>query len=235
MRFRRRRAAGFHEVERAEYAFYLSYLRPGMTVCDVGANVGELTVLFSRFVTPGGIVHAFEPVPSTFERLTVVMQAGARSNVVLNKLALGAQTGSLLMNLYDDEHLSWNTVVARPRRPGGADVLPVGREEVPSLRLDDYCDERSIDRVDLLKIDVEGSELDVLRGSERLLRARAIACCVFEFGATTLEYGVDPASISTFLAACGYSLRNLVEQDPVFPGGDSVETAAFSMHVAMPR
>ena len=139
------------------------------------------------------------------------------------------------MNVYDEDHLSWNTVVARPIRKGGADVLPLHTAEVPSVSLDDYCAEREIDRIDLLKVDVEGAELDVLRGSERLLRTRAVRCCVFEFGATTLEYGVDPGSISTYLASCGYSLRNLVERDPVFPGGDAVETAAFSMHVAMPR
>jgi FkbM family methyltransferase len=227
--------ASFHEVERAEYAFYLSYLRPGMTVCDAGANVGELTVLFSRFVGPEGAVHAFEPVPSTFERLTAVIDAGARTNVVLNRVALAAESGFVTMNLYDDEHLSWSTVVQRPRRPGGADVLPVRREVVPALRLDDYCAREAIDRVDLLKIDVEGAELDVLRGAESLLRSRGVACCVFEFGATTLEHGVDPSTISAYLAACGYSLRNIVEHDPVFPGAESVETATFSMHVATPR
>jgi len=235
VRLRRRAVAGYYEVERAEYAFYLSYLRPGMTVCDVGANVGELTVLFSRFVGPDGVVHAFEPVPSTFDRLSAVIEAGARTNVVLNRVALAAEPGSVVMNLYDDEHLSWSTVVERPRRPGGADVLPVRREEVPALRLDEYCAREAIDRIDLLKIDVEGAELDVLRGSERLLRSRAVACCVFEFGATTLEHGVDPGTISAYLDGCGYALRNVVERDPVFPGAESIETATFSMHVATPR
>ena len=231
----RRSSAPYPDVERAEYTFYLSYIRPGMTVLDVGANVGELTSLFSRFVTPGGSVHAFEPVDLAFERLEAVVSALGRPNVVLNRLAVSAESGSIVLNLYDEEHLSWSTVAARPIRKGGADVLPVGREEVPSVSLDDYCAERSIDRIDLLKIDVEGAELDVLRGSERLLKARAIACCVFEFGATTLEYGVEPGAIAEYLASCGYSLRNLVERDPLFPGGGSVETAAFSMHVATPR
>ena len=53
--------ASFAEVERAERIFYLEYLREGMTVFDVGANVGELTLLFSRFVGASGSVHAFEP------------------------------------------------------------------------------------------------------------------------------------------------------------------------------
>jgi len=232
---RRRPPASYHDAERAEYTFYISYLRSGMVVFDVGANVGELTTLFSHFVTPAGSVHAFEPVDQAYERLQAVVAVLGRSNVVLNKIAVAERTESIVLNLYDEEHLSWNTVASRPMRKGGADVLPVARREVPAVSLDDYCDERAIDRIDLLKIDVEGAELDVLHGSERLLRARAIRCCVFEFGATTLEYGVDPSAISTYLGSCGYSLRNLVERDPVFPGGDSVETAAFSMHVAMPR
>ena len=58
---RRRPPASYHDAERAEYTFYISYLRSGMVVFDVGANVGELTTLFSHFVTPAGSVHAFEP------------------------------------------------------------------------------------------------------------------------------------------------------------------------------
>ena len=49
------------EVERAEWIFYLEYLRDGMTIFDAGANVGELTLLFSRSNVTGGSVQAFEP------------------------------------------------------------------------------------------------------------------------------------------------------------------------------
>jgi hypothetical protein len=59
-------------VERAEHIFYINYLNEGMTVFDVGANCGGLSLLFVHFVGPSGHIHSFEAASSTFERLTAV-------------------------------------------------------------------------------------------------------------------------------------------------------------------
>ena len=241
-RLRRARAAGqsssgpasFAEVERAERIFYLEYLREGMTVFDVGANVGELALLFSRFVGASGGVHAFEPGSRAFERLETVCRAASLRNVRLNRLALAEEEGTVSLHVYDDDYLSWSTRALRPLEDYGIDVKPVAVEEVPATTLDAYCERNAVASIDLLKVDVEGSEFQVLAGARRMLGDRRVRCVTFEFGQTTFDMGNSPERIETYLRDAGYELRNLVAGDPVFPGRESARTACYSMHVATP-
>ncbi|HXG84622.1 MAG TPA: FkbM family methyltransferase [Pyrinomonadaceae bacterium] len=225
--------AGYAEVERAEQIFYLEYLREGMTVFDVGANVGELTLLFSRFAA-GGRVHAFEASRAAFERLETVCRAANRHNVVLNHIALADKKGSILLHVYDGSYLSFNSQAVRPLKDYGLNLEPVGTEETTATTIDDYCEEKRIERVDLLKIDVEGAELQVMRGARKMLESRRVGCLTFEFGQTTFDMGNRPKEIEDYLGEMNYKIRNIVKGNPVFPGRESVETAKFSMHVAAP-
>ena len=241
-RLRRPRGAGagaqspasFVEVERAERIFYLETLREGMTVFDVGANVGELSLLFSRFVGAGGVVHAFEPCGQAFERLGAVCRAASLRNVRLNRLALAEDEGPVSLHVYDEEHMSWNTRAARPLEDYGIDVKPLSVEETPATTLDLYCERNGVAGIDLLKIDVEGAEFQVMLGARRMLSERRIRCLTFEFGQTTFDMGNSPDRIESYLRDAGYELRNVVAGDPVFPGRRSAQTACYSMHVATP-
>jgi len=221
-------------VEKAEECFYINYLQPGMTVFDVGANVGELSLLFSRFVGTSGKVHAFEALEETFERLRTVITSTGRSNLILNNIGVADVTGARGINVYDRNHSGWTTFAVRPLLKYGIDMKPVRQEMIKTVSIDDYCHELEIPRIDLLKIDVEGAEYQVLRGAEKMLREKRVAVCVFEFGQTTFDMGNDPAEIARFMKQCGYSLENIVNGQPVFPGGEQVETAHFSMHICRP-
>ncbi len=236
MRRRSRSAAASPaEVERAEWTFYITYLREGMVAFDVGAHVGELSLLFSRLVGPQGCVHAFEASSATFSRLSAVCQLSGRSNITLNNVALSDRDGKFQLHAYDDAHSSWNTLAERPLRRYGIDVSPVGTEVVAATTIDGYCEQNGISRIDLLKIDVEGAEYQVLRGARRMLQDKAILCSVFEFGQTTFDMGNDPHEIESYLTQLGYEVQNLVKGDPALPGRFSVETARFSMHAARPK
>jgi FkbM family methyltransferase len=226
--------ASFVEVERAERIFYLEYLREGMTVFDVGANVGELTMLFSRFVGEPGGVHAFEPSGRAFERLETVCRAASLRNVRLNRLALAEGEGPVSLHVYDDDYLSWNTRAVRPLEDYGIDVKPLAVEEVNAVTADLYCERNGVEEIDLLKVDVEGAEFQVLAGARRLLYERRVRCLTFEFGQTTFDMGNSPDLIEAYLRDAGYELRNIVAGDPVFPGRESAQTALYSMHVAVP-
>lgn len=226
--------AAFAEIERAERIFYLEFLGEGMTVFDVGANVGELTLLFSRFIGDGGVVHAFEAAAATYKKLELVCGVTAKRNVVLNHLALSDKNGSIRLHVYDDALSSFNSQAARPLKNYGLDFEPVGIEETPATTVDDYCEKNKIELIDLLKIDVEGAELQVLLGARRMLESKRIACLTFEFGQTTFDMGNNPEEIEVFLKEMNYKIRNLVKGDPIFPGRESVEAARYSMHVATP-
>ena len=226
------RASSFTEVERAERIFYLNYLREGMTVFDAGANVGELTLLFSRFVGEGGSVHAFEPGAAAYERLSAVCRAASLRNVRLNRLALAEDEGAVRLHVYDDEYLGWTTRARRPLADYGIDVPPPSAEDVPATTIDLYCEQNGVGVIDLLKIDVEGAELQVLLGAERALRERRVRCVTFEFGQTTFDMGNSPAEIEDLLGRAGYRVRNLIDGDAAFPGREGAQFARYSMHVA---
>jgi FkbM family methyltransferase len=223
------------EVEAAEQIFYISYLKQGMTVFDVGANIGELSLLFSRFVGTSGKVHAFEASKATFEKLSAVCHAANRPQIHLNHCAVSDTEGTLSLNVYDENHSGWNTLANRPLDKYGINVKPVARESVDAITLDTYCRTNHINSIDLLKIDVEGAEYQVMLGAKSLFESGAIKCCVFEFGSTTFDMGNTPAEIEDFLKSSGYSVKNIVKGNPVFPGKQSSVTAKFSLHIATPK
>ncbi len=221
--------ADYYSVERAEWLFYLRYLQPGMTVFDVGANVGQVTLLFSHFVHEQGHVHTFEPSSETFKRLQILCDLAQCSNVTLNHLALADQPGMLTLNLYNAEHSIWNTLAKRPLHDYGIDVDPVSTELVAATTVDSYCEQHAIPQIDLLKIDVEGAEFQVLQGTRRMFTEKRVRCAIFECGQTTSDMGNTPEAIQLYVESVGYRLHNVVKGDPVFPMQGA--QPAFAMHV----
>ena len=230
-----RRYASMIEVERAEQHFYLDYLRPGMTVFDVGANVGELTMLFSRLVEQSGRVYSFEASRTTFESLQSVCKAASLDNVTLIQAAVTDQKGIVRLNVYPSGYGSWNSLADRPLENYGVNIKPIGIEDVTAITIDSYCSEHHIQTVDLLKIDVEGAEHQVLLGSQYMLQSKRVKCCIFEFGQTTFDMGNNPKMISYYLNKLGYKIKNIVKGDPIFPGGANVTSSRFAMMIAEPK
>lgn len=227
-------SASYEEVERAEQKFYLDYLREGMTVFDVGANVGELSLLFSRFIG-SGVVHAFEASATAYGALLTVLSAARRSNVRANHLAISDVPGVVRLHCYDGPYQSWNSMALRPLENYGIDVKPVGHEDVVATTVDAYCTSNGIARIDLLKIDVEGAELQVLKGAVEMMRAKRIQCISFEYGQSTFDMGNSPHDIEALFRDVRYDIRTVVEGDPLFPGREDVRSARFAMHIATPQ
>jgi FkbM family methyltransferase len=155
---------------------YPYLLRPGDRVVDGGAHIGYLTLLASRCVGPSGEVHAFEPVPRTFAALEENVRLNGAANVRLNRVALAARAGELELEVPIDPDgeglLAW-----------GATSIHLGRgsiERAPAMTLDEYARVHGLARIALLKLDLEGAELEALRGMEELLRGSRIAYVVCE-------------------------------------------------------
>lgn len=231
---RRLRTPRFEEVEREERLFYRAYVRPGMTLFDVGANVGALSLLFAELAGDGA-VHAFEPAPEIFARLEAAIAAHGNANVIANRVALADVAGSQVLHCYDGPYHPFASLADRPLAAYGVDAGAARRELVPVTTLDAYCQAHGIARIDLLKIDVEGAELQVLRGAAGMLRDRRIACVAFEFGQATFDMGNRPDALAELFEGSGYRLSNLVEGARLFPGGRSAATAKYAMHLAVPR
>ena len=141
-------------------------LRPGDTFLDIGANHGLMTCVAAQVVGPTGHVIAWEPSGGSFALLTMnVGRNGFRDRVTLVRKAAGGETGE-------------QALYYRPEfGTGGATMVPTGREpdEVVEVgRIDDHLDRHPIS---MMKVDVEGFELDALTGAQRMLREdRPIVC-----------------------------------------------------------
>ena len=155
-----------------------------LIVFDVGANVGVYTRALLAELADKAIVYAFEPATKTFEILE--NHVGSNENVKLYALGFGheeasatlysAGEGSKLGSLYD--------TTARLSRLG------LAVEELESVNLttiDLFCEREGVDRIHLLKLDVEGHELKVLEGSRGMLASGRIDALQFEFGAANVD------------------------------------------------
>jgi FkbM family methyltransferase len=148
----------YGEISRGEAMFLSQIIRPGMTVVEVGANIGLLTVPFARFVAPGGKVIAFEPQRIVYQMLCGNIALNALDNVFVHNSAVGRALGSITVPPID---------YAQPGNFGGIELgLSAAGEPVPLLTIDALA----LDRCHFMKIDVEGMELDVLEGAAETLR-----------------------------------------------------------------
>jgi FkbM family methyltransferase len=157
--------------EPSETALVRAWLRPGMTFIDVGANVGYFTLLAASRVGQTGSVHAIEPSPYAFNKLSTAVAANSIRQVHLHNLGLSDASGEL--SLYVQPESAGFHSPTMSAESGGDPVT------VPVVRLDEALDAWGVQAVDLMKMDVEGHELHVLRGAGDLLpsgRIRAIIC-----------------------------------------------------------
>jgi FkbM family methyltransferase len=139
------------------------HLRPGDVFVDVGAHVGYFTLLASRRVGPTGAVLSIEPNPFALKQLAQNVERSQLQNVLVEHTACGETRNVVQLYLHTESNSSKASLY-----PG--DVTGDVAVEVPCTTLDHLCQERSLQRVKLVKIDVEGAELFVLRGMKRIMR-----------------------------------------------------------------
>ena len=127
-------------------------LRPGMSFCDVGANLGVFTLFASKLVGPSGRVVAFEPVPENAEVLRTNLALNECKNVLVLEKAVSEQRGTATLHL--SSQCGCHSLVSQPP---GATARTISVETIPLQDVNELAD------IDLLKIDVEGAELTALR------------------------------------------------------------------------
>lgn len=157
------------------YHFLETWLRPGMTIVDAGAHIGQYSMLASARVGPEGRVHAFEPHPGLYEVLGRNLRRADCSNVVARRLALGRSHGTRDLFLHPSDNAGATSLRPRDGAP------PDPRVRVTATTLDRYVGANRLRRVDLVKIDVEGAEIEVLEGAVRTLDANPDIVLVVEF------------------------------------------------------
>jgi FkbM family methyltransferase len=133
-------------------------LQPGDTVLDIGANVGVFSLLASRLVGEHGRVLAVEPVPQNVECLKLMCQLNQLTNVEIIPVAAGDREGALSLTLADD------MMGHSGKRHKTAESV-----EVPLTTIDALVASQGVDRVALVKLDIEGMEAEALTGGAATL------------------------------------------------------------------
>lgn len=187
---------GFHEFK--EMRFLNSYLRDDMNFVDVGANLGEFSLFTSRRLK-NGKVYAFEPLSGFFDQLTHNVSLNAIRNIECFKLGLSDHSARL--PIYFD--------VNNEEKHEGLATLFSATEQEPTEwisidTLDEVAMREGIEKIDFIKIDVEGSEWAVLKGSEKILRTFRPALMIELNDATARRAGYDVNDMIAWLKAFGY-------------------------------
>ncbi|HUV88134.1 MAG TPA: FkbM family methyltransferase [Anaerolineae bacterium] len=191
----------FGLYDQAETELLRRILGSGDIFLDLGANVGYYSLIASQIVGPEGRVHAFEPIGQNARVLTRTIAENGISNITVNEVAVGAEAGSLDLFVPDGDigNSGWASIVPSERRPRTITVEMVA--------IDDYLAAQSVDRVRLVKMDIEGGELNALRGMERLLRQADAPDLLCEVNPFLLEkLGLGAGSLGQLLDKRGYLL-----------------------------
>lgn len=225
------------DSEIKEQALVRNLVKPGMTVLDVGANIGKYTKLFSLLTGSQGKVFAFEPAPSSFEKLSRLVAGDGLENVTLINQAVTNQAGSVSLNQFPEEYSSWNSL-GHPQMPDPKDasrLVPIiSSVQVPATTLDAFCRERGMKQIDYLKLDVEGAEILALQGARDLLANKAIKCLQFEISKNMLD-GLNTTArrLFDYLGEWGYTCHAITEDGRV--GEKATDSSAFyDNYIAMP-
>jgi FkbM family methyltransferase len=189
------RLEAFRAYERRELALMLRMLRPDHVMFDLGAHVGYYALHAASVVRD---VHAFEPLPTNAVRLQRNVHLNGFTNVTVNEAAVGERAGRARFGAVTTAGESgWGSLTA-PADDQTHDIT------VDVVALDEYVKERSIERIDLIKMDVQGAEADALRGAKDSIArwmpdilTEAVEGCAW-------QYGHDVAGFVRFVKELGY-------------------------------
>jgi len=191
-------------TDRAERELLKKNLFPGAVAADVGANIGIYSLFLSRCVGLSGVVHSFEPSPKNFRRLRSATRK--LPNVHVCQAAVGERSGKTMLYLSDKlnvDHRTYSTAGDARRAL-----------QIELMALDDYF--KSGERVDLIKIDIQGYELHALRGAKRILGENPDIKLLLEFWPYGLKQaGAKWSDLIDMLRGLGMDLMLIGANGPI--------------------
>lgn len=187
----------YGEFSEAEIDLWAQYVKPGHLVFDIGANIGAHTVALANLVGPRGVVLAFEPVRFLYHMLCGNLALNGLTNVRAYQCGVGANSREMNVPAIDFTQPDTYGGVALSNKAAGEPVSIISIDE--SVR---------VPACHFMKIDVEGMELDVLRGAHRLITRMKPVLYVEHNDTQTGRWVLE------FIAAHGY--RAYLHEPPLF-------------------
>lgn len=160
--------------EKNEREFVINFLKKGDVFYDIGANIGLFSLLASKVVGEKGLVYSFEPTPITYSRLLDNISLNNFSNIKTFNIGLSDKVGKLNLNVSTNGYDAWNSFAKIN------DKLYEYTVEIEVNSLDNFLANHN-KNISLIKIDVEGWEMFVLKGGEQLLKTSTEIVLLVEF------------------------------------------------------
>jgi FkbM family methyltransferase len=208
-----RRILEYGNWEPSSWAGIAKHLPAGGTFVDVGAHIGYYTLKANHAVGPQGRVIAVEPNPETLRLLHDNIRESGAKTISVQPFACGDSEGEL--DLYGGAHA--NTGVSSLSKANAAQFGAISRVHRVRVRpLDDIIDEMHPERVDVIKIDVEGADLLVIKGAVRTLSHYKPVLIVEVEDSQLRAMGASADELRAFLQSQGYTARRAFGQNVVF-------------------
>jgi len=191
--------------ENKEIALFRSTVKPGMTVLDIGANIGEYTIIASYLVGDSGKVISFEPEPENYELLLKNIKHNNRKNVQAFQCGLADKKSDEILYLSSDNK-------------GKHSLAKLDGEnksiKVPIKTTDQVLSGININNVDVVKMDIEGAEALALKGMENVLK-NSPSCILFcEFYPEALKrMNSNPLDFLSNLSSLGFLIYDIADKE----------------------
>lgn len=179
--------------DKEKIAFIKKHVKEGMTVVDIGANIGFYTILLSQLVGKKGRVYTFEPDPNNYKHLQSNVKT--LSNVIIEQAACGLRTEKIRLFESATLNVDHTTYDTGDRKH---------HTEVACIALDDYFKNKT---VDFVKIDIQGYDYYAIKGMERVLKRMRHIVILGEFWPYGLyKAKTTPKEYTSFLRKMGFKV-----------------------------
>jgi FkbM family methyltransferase len=185
--------------------FIKNQLYEGEIFIDIGANVGSYTLVASKLVGRSGRVIAFEPASKSFLRLSKNISMNGLKNVITERKAVLDRNTRTDLYISGNHNLGMSSIFHHDSESGIT-------ENVETVTLDDYVEKHEISQVNIIKIDIEGSEILALKGMQRILERIHPRILIELKEETIIHSGYQAKNIVDFLVNAGYNKFIIDEQ-----------------------
>lgn len=187
------------DYEHHNFRFLREQVNPGDDILDIGAHIGLFAVAASSLVKPSGKVYAFEPADQTIPLLSKTIALNhAESYIQVEQAAVGEKNGIATFYVSDIKGDNSNSMVSYK------EDRKLFAKEVKLYSIDEYIKEKNIKNLRFIKLDVEGVELDALKGAVQTLRHIKPACIVAVHPEPVLARGDKLEDIFDLIQNAGY-------------------------------